>query len=112
MKIDAPIRMSVKENDTNDAFLRIVNAAERCHLSVPETEHGRNKKHYQQLVNRSLVIASGMPITMYIYNYISLLQNYLHVHIFNYNFTVGAAVAVVAFAAYRAYALRKSNSAS
>lgn len=66
MKIDAPIRMSVKENDTNDAFLRIVNAAERCHLSVPETEHGRNKKHYQQLVNRSLVIASGMPITMYI----------------------------------------------
>ncbi|XP_023765235.1 mitochondrial Rho GTPase 2 isoform X1 [Lactuca sativa] len=83
MKIDAPIRMSVKENDTNDAFLRIVNAAERCHLSVPETEHGRNKKHYQQLVNRSLVIAS-----------------------------VGAAVAVVAFAAYRAYALRKSNSAS
>ncbi|XP_042753732.1 mitochondrial Rho GTPase 2 isoform X2 [Lactuca sativa] len=82
MKIDAPIRMSVKENDTNDAFLRIVNAAERCHLSVPETEHGRNKKHYQQLVNRSLVIASG------------------------------AAVAVVAFAAYRAYALRKSNSAS
>ncbi|CAH1443434.1 unnamed protein product [Lactuca virosa] len=83
MKIDAPIRMSVKEKDTNDAFLRIVNAAERCHLSVPETEHGRNKKHYQQLVNRSLVIAS-----------------------------VGAAVAVVAFAAYRAYALRKSNSAS
>ncbi|CAI9297232.1 unnamed protein product [Lactuca saligna] len=83
MKIDAPIRMSVKEKDTNDAFLRIVNAAERCHLSVPETEHGRNKKHYQQLVNRSLVFAS-----------------------------VGAAVAVVAFTVYRAYALRRSNSAS
>ncbi|KAI3783088.1 hypothetical protein L2E82_13150 [Cichorium intybus] len=79
MKIDAPIRISVKEKDMNDVFLRIVNAAERCHLSVPETEHGRNKKHYQQLVNRSLILAS-----------------------------VGAAVAVVAFAAYRSYASRKS----
>ncbi|KAL4572057.1 hypothetical protein LXL04_018826 [Taraxacum kok-saghyz] len=83
MKIDAPIRISVKEKDMNDVFMRIVNAAERCHLSVPETEHGRNKKHYQQLLNRSLVFAS-----------------------------VGSAVVVVAFAAYRAYASRKSNSVS
>lgn len=83
MKIETPIRISVKENDMNDVFRRIVNAAEQCHLSIPETEQGRNKKHYQQLVNRSVVLAS-----------------------------VGAAIAVIALAAYRAYARRKMNPAS
>ncbi|KAL8236270.1 hypothetical protein R6Q59_017351 [Mikania micrantha] len=81
MKINAPIRVSVKEKHMNNIFQKIVTTAQQCHLSVPETEHGRNKKRYQQLVNRSLILAS-----------------------------VGAAVAIIAMAAYRAYAGRKSNS--
>ncbi|KAI7743264.1 hypothetical protein M8C21_017936 [Ambrosia artemisiifolia] len=83
LKIDAPIRISVKKREMNNIFWRIVNAAERCHLSVPETEYGRNRKQYRHIVNRSLVFAS-----------------------------VGAAAAVVALAAYRVYASRKSHSAS
>ncbi|KAI7743263.1 hypothetical protein M8C21_017935 [Ambrosia artemisiifolia] len=83
LKIDAPIRISVKKREMNNIFWRIVNAAERCHLSVPETEYGRNMKQYRHIVNRSLVFAS-----------------------------VGAAAAVVALAAYRVYASRKSHSAS
>ncbi|KAL4588177.1 hypothetical protein LXL04_001058 [Taraxacum kok-saghyz] len=83
LKIDSPIHISVKEREMNNIFWRIVNAAERCYLSVPETEYGRNKKQYCRLVNRSLMFAS-----------------------------VGAAAAVIALAAYRAYASRKSHSAS
>ncbi|XP_076922489.1 mitochondrial Rho GTPase 2-like [Bidens hawaiensis] len=83
MKIDAPIRISAKKREMNNIFWRIVNAAERCHLSVPETEYGRNMKQYRRLVNRSLMFAS-----------------------------VGAATAVVVMAAYRAYASRKSHPAS
>ncbi|XP_076960001.1 mitochondrial Rho GTPase 1-like [Bidens hawaiensis] len=83
MKIDAPISISAKKREMNDIFWRIVNAAERCHLSVPETEYGRNMKQYRRLVNHSLMFAS-----------------------------VGAATAVVVMAAYRAYASRKSHSAS
>ncbi|KAK1426678.1 hypothetical protein QVD17_15355 [Tagetes erecta] len=83
LKIDAPIRISVKKREMNNIFWRIVSAAERCHLSVPETEYGRNMKQYRRIVNRSLMLAS-----------------------------VGAAAAVIALAAYRAYASRKSHSAS
>ncbi|KAI8522884.1 hypothetical protein RHMOL_Rhmol13G0031700 [Rhododendron molle] len=81
VRIGAPIHLSVKERDLNSIFIRIVNAATRPHLSVPETEIGRTKKHYRQLVNRSLVLVS-----------------------------VGTAVAVVGLAAYRAYAARKTSS--
>nr|XP_043610959.1 mitochondrial Rho GTPase 1-like isoform X2 [Erigeron canadensis] len=80
MKIDAPIRVSVKESNMNNIFWRIVSTAERCYLSVPETEYGRNKKQYHLLVNRSLMFAS-----------------------------VGAAAAVIALAAYRVYSSRKSH---
>ncbi|KAD3336603.1 hypothetical protein E3N88_32122 [Mikania micrantha] len=83
LKIDAPIRISVKKREMNNIFWRIVNAAERCHLSVPETEYGRNMKQYRHIVNRSLMLAS-----------------------------VGAAAAVIALAAYRTYASRKTHSAS
>jgi len=79
--IGAPIHLSVKERDLNSVFIRIVNAASHPHLSVPETEIGRTKKHYRQLVNRSLVLVS-----------------------------VGTAVAVVGLAAYRAYAARRNTS--
>ncbi|XP_058197867.1 mitochondrial Rho GTPase 1-like isoform X2 [Rhododendron vialii] len=81
VRIGAPIHLSVKERDLNSIFIRIVNAATHPHLSVPETEIGRTKKHYRQLVNRSLVLVS-----------------------------VGTAVAVVGLAAYRAYAARKNSS--
>ncbi|KAL2535385.1 Mitochondrial Rho GTPase 2 [Forsythia ovata] len=82
MGIDEPIHVSVKERDLNNVFSKIVNAAENPHLSVPETDAGRNRKRYRQLVNRSLIFVS-----------------------------VGAATAFVGMAAYRAYAARK-NSAS
>ncbi|KAI7739496.1 hypothetical protein M8C21_009543 [Ambrosia artemisiifolia] len=81
VKINAPICISAKEKYMNNVFQKIVTTAQKCHLSVPETEHGRNKKRYRQLVNRSLVLAS-----------------------------VGAAIAIVALAAYRAYACRKVKS--
>ncbi|PWA77846.1 mitochondrial Rho GTPase [Artemisia annua] len=80
MKIGAPIHINVKENNMNGVFRKIVNAAEQCHLNIPETEQGRNKKHYRQLVNRSLIVAS-----------------------------VGAAVAIT-LTAYRTYAIKKAAS--
>ncbi|GKE42145.1 mitochondrial Rho GTPase 2-like protein [Tanacetum coccineum] len=61
MKIEEPIRISVKGRDMNNIFWRIVNAAERCSLSIPETQYGRNKKQYRRLVNQSLMFASGNP---------------------------------------------------
>ncbi|XP_052187369.1 mitochondrial Rho GTPase 1-like isoform X2 [Diospyros lotus] len=81
MGIDAPVHLSVKERDLNNVFSRIVNAASNPHLSVAETEIGRNQKLYRQLVNRYLMLLS-----------------------------VGTAVAVVGLATYRAYAAKKSHS--
>ncbi|KAG8389356.1 hypothetical protein BUALT_Bualt02G0220800 [Buddleja alternifolia] len=81
MGIDAPIPVSVKERDLNNVFSRIISAAEHPHLSVPETDIGRNQKRYRQLVNRSLICVS-----------------------------VGAAATFVGLAAYRAYAARKNTS--
>ena len=60
MGIDAPVHVSAKERDLNNVFLRIVNAAEHPHLNVPETEEGRCKKRYRNLVNHSLVFISGI----------------------------------------------------
>ncbi|KAB1206389.1 Mitochondrial Rho GTPase 2 [Morella rubra] len=79
--IEAPIPLSTKSSDHNNILRRIVSAAEHPHLSIPETETGRNCKQYQQLVNRSLIFIS-----------------------------IGAAVTVVGLAAYRAYAASRSNS--
>ncbi|CAA0832098.1 Mitochondrial Rho GTPase 2 [Striga hermonthica] len=50
MGIDAPIHMSMKDRDKNDVFSRIINAAERPHLSIPDTDIGRRQKQYRQLV--------------------------------------------------------------
>ncbi|XP_058077713.1 mitochondrial Rho GTPase 1-like [Magnolia sinica] len=80
MGIEAPIPVSMKLGDFN-VFRRIISAAQQPHLSIPETEAGRSRKQYRQLVNRSLMFVS-----------------------------VGAAVAIVGFAAYRVYAARKSAS--
>ncbi|KAB2018728.1 hypothetical protein E1A91_D08G252300v1 [Gossypium mustelinum] len=81
MGIEAPIPISSKLSDFNNIFRRIVNAAEHPHLSIPETEAGRSRKQYHRLINRSLMVVS-----------------------------VGAAVAIVGFAAYRVYATRKNAS--
>jgi hypothetical protein len=62
MGIEAPIPISSKMGDTNNVFRRIVTAAERPHLSIPETEAGRSRKQYNRLVNRSLMFVSGMLI--------------------------------------------------
>ncbi|KAK8633253.1 hypothetical protein V6N13_014101 [Hibiscus sabdariffa] len=81
MGIDAPIPISSKLSDYNNIFRKIVNAAERPHLSIPETEVGRSRKQYHRLINRSLMFVS-----------------------------VGAAIAIVGFAAYRVYAARRNAS--
>ncbi|OVA05494.1 Small GTPase superfamily [Macleaya cordata] len=81
MGIEAPIPVSMQLGDLNNVFRRIISAAEHPHLSIPETEAGRNRKQYRQLVNRSLMFVS-----------------------------VGAAVAIVGLAAYRVYAARKNAS--
>ncbi|KAL5792946.1 hypothetical protein ACOSP7_001540 [Xanthoceras sorbifolium] len=78
--IEVPIPLSMKIRDPNNIFGRIVRAAEHPHLCIPETETGRNRKHYRHLVNSSLMFVS-----------------------------VGAAVAIIGLAAYRAYAARKNN---
>ncbi|KAH9785882.1 mitochondrial Rho GTPase 2 [Citrus sinensis] len=79
--IEPPIPVSMKSKDLNNVFSRIIWAAEHPHLNIPETETGRNRKRYRHLVNSSLVFVS-----------------------------VGAAVAVVGLAAYRAYAARRNSS--
>jgi Ras family protein T1 len=79
--MEAPIPLSMKLNDSNNIFSRIISAAEHPHLSIPETETGRNRKQYRQLVNQSLIFVS-----------------------------IGAAVTVVGLAAYRAYAASRNNS--
>ncbi|GMI94516.1 MIRO-related GTP-ase 1, embryo defective 2473 [Hibiscus trionum] len=81
MGIEAPIPISSKLSDFNNIYRRIVNASEHPHLSIPETESGRSRKQYHRLINRSLMFVS-----------------------------VGAAVAIVGFAAYRVYAARKNAS--
>ncbi|XP_023872842.1 mitochondrial Rho GTPase 2 isoform X2 [Quercus suber] len=73
--IEDPIPLS------KNIFSRIISAAEQPHLSIPETETGRNRKQYRHLVNQSLIFVS-----------------------------IGAAAAVVGLAAYRAYAARRSSS--
>ncbi|KAL3516096.1 hypothetical protein ACH5RR_022998 [Cinchona calisaya] len=79
--IEAPIPISTSLGDLSNIFRRIVNAAEHPHLSIPETEAGKSRKHYQRLINRSLIFVS-----------------------------VGTAVAIVGLAAYRVYAARRNSS--
>ncbi|KAJ6794867.1 putative mitochondrial Rho GTPase 1 [Iris pallida] len=81
MGIETPIPVSIKLGDLNNVFRKIITAAQQPHRSIPETEAGKNRKQYRQIVNRSLMFVS-----------------------------VGAAVAVVGLAAYRVYASRKNTS--
>uniref|UniRef100_M8BGI8 Mitochondrial Rho GTPase n=1 Tax=Aegilops tauschii TaxID=37682 RepID=M8BGI8_AEGTA len=59
MGIETPIPISVKLKDLNNIFCRIVHAAQRPHLSIPETEAGKTRRQYRQLLNRSLMVVSG-----------------------------------------------------
>ncbi|KAL2632904.1 hypothetical protein R1flu_004383 [Riccia fluitans] len=81
MGVEAPISVSMKLGDIGNLFRRIVDAAQRPHLSIPETEAGRSHKHYRQMVNRSVTLVA-----------------------------VSAAVVVAGVAIYRAYSLRKNSS--
>ncbi|KAF0918667.1 hypothetical protein E2562_025597 [Oryza meyeriana var. granulata] len=81
MGIETPIPVSVNLKDLNNIFCRIVHAAQRPHLSIPETQAGKTRRQYRQLLTSSLTVVS-----------------------------VGAAVAVVGIAAYRVYAARRNAS--
>jgi hypothetical protein len=59
MGIEAPISVSMKLGDIGNLFRRIVDSAQRPHLSIPETEQGRTHKHYRRLIKRSLTVAAG-----------------------------------------------------
>jgi Ras family protein T1 len=59
MGIETPIPISVKLKDLNNIFCRVVHAAQRPHLSIPETEAGKSRRQYRQLLNRSLMVVSG-----------------------------------------------------
>jgi len=59
MGVDAPISVSMKLGDIGNLFRRIVDAAQRPHLSIPETEQGRTQKHRRRLIQRSLTVVAG-----------------------------------------------------
>ncbi|KAL3538088.1 hypothetical protein ACH5RR_001454, partial [Cinchona calisaya] len=56
--IEAPIPISTRLGDLNNMFRKIISAAEHPHLSIPETEAGKSRKHYHRLINRSLIFVS------------------------------------------------------
>jgi hypothetical protein len=59
MGIETPIPISVRLRDLNNIFSRIIHAAQQPHLSIPETEAGKTRRQYRQLLNRSLMVVSG-----------------------------------------------------
>lgn len=59
MGVEAPVSVSMKLGDIGNLFRRIVDTAQRPHLSIPETEQGRTHKHYKRLIQRSLTVAAG-----------------------------------------------------
>jgi hypothetical protein len=61
MGIETPIPISVRLRDLNNIFSRIIHAAQQPHLSIPETEAGKTRRQYRQLLNRSLMVVSGQP---------------------------------------------------
>ena len=65
MGVEAPIPVSMKLGDIGNLFRRIVDAAQRPHLSIPETEAGRSHKHYRRLIQRSLTVAAGMSCIVF-----------------------------------------------
>lgn len=60
MGIEPPVSISSKLGDFNNLFRKILTAAQHPHLSIPETEAGKSRKHYHRLINRSLMAVSSM----------------------------------------------------
>ncbi|KAG2316552.1 hypothetical protein Bca52824_019674 [Brassica carinata] len=58
MGIEPPVSISSKLGDLNNLFRKIITAAQHPHLSIPETEAGKSRKHYNRLINRSLMVVS------------------------------------------------------
>jgi len=76
MGIETPIPVSMKLRDFNNLFRRIITAAQHPHLSIPETEAGRNRKQYRRLVNRSLMFVSGIA---FLFGYLQAHSYYIHI---------------------------------
>lgn len=74
MGIETPIPVSIKLRDYNNVFRKIVTAAQNPHLSIPETEAGRNRKQYRRLVNRSLMFVSGIFLKLNLVSIIMILH--------------------------------------
>ncbi|KAH0908596.1 hypothetical protein HID58_031917 [Brassica napus] len=55
MGIEPPVSISSKLGDFNNLFGKIVTAAQHPHLNIPETEAGKSRRHYNRLINRSLL---------------------------------------------------------
>jgi len=83
MGLEIPIPVSMKLGDNNNLFRRIVEAAQRPHLSIPETEQGKSTKQHRHLIQRSVGYA-----------------------------VVGATIIVGGIALYRMYHMRKLHSGS
>jgi Ras family protein T1 len=60
MGLEVPIPVSMKLGDNNNLFRSIIEAAQRPHLSIPETELGKSTKQHRHLIQRSLGYAVGM----------------------------------------------------
>ncbi|XP_077247688.1 mitochondrial Rho GTPase 1-like isoform X2 [Tasmannia lanceolata] len=75
MGIEAPITVSVKLGDLNNVFHRIISAAQHPHLSIPETEAGRNRKQYRRHVNCSLMVVSVAIVGLAAYRVYSTRKN-------------------------------------
>lgn len=57
MGLETPIPVSLKLGDNNNLFRRIVEAAQRPHLSIPETEVGKSTKQHRHQIQRSVGFA-------------------------------------------------------
>jgi len=60
MGVEAPMPISVKLGDSNNIFRHIVTAAEHPHLSIPKTEGRKTRKQNHGLIDRSLMLVSGI----------------------------------------------------
>jgi len=60
MAAEAPMPISVKLEDFDNIFRRIVTAAEHPHLGIPKTEPENTCKQYHRLIDRSLLFVSGI----------------------------------------------------
>lgn len=107
--MEAPISVSMKLGDIGNLFRRVVDAAQRPHLSIPETELGRTHKQYRRLLNRSLTVAAGQSGRAHCSGavpcFLVLWCGDADVNVC----AVGAAVLFVGVTAYRVYSLRTQH---